>query len=321
MSEKILDEASQQIPIERLEAGEYSAEDFSAAFSEVCALERKILSAKLGLSEQTLSPSNLSASLQPNQFKIILDRMDLILNSEENQRVVDNYSDQHSHEPLLKDADMRQHLVELAKKALVGGYIDQFLHNKTSWLSRPDLKLYKSRLIDVHNAYIDFIESPVAADLSFDRGHLRRLIRAAYGRDLDGSTGLADAIESGIAVEVATKRYIENLLRQHDAPPDSVRFGTVQEDLRGGDIVYSAPGGVLFIDVKSGDKDGANSNHEKSSRASTMEDFGPREFRVRELHPASHHSIGSHFEIKEGHYRSVIEKLIQKFEHRVLLAA
>lgn len=91
----------------------------------------------------------------------------------------------------------------------------------------------------------------VASGTNMTRRTLNALLRSvAFDDDADK----AHALEAGISGEVATHKAIsaaiERLQANGDDTDRSIRFGVVEEDSKGGDLVYKVGNTVVYVDSK-----------------------------------------------------------------------
>jgi hypothetical protein len=119
-------------------------------------------------------------------------------------------------------------------------------------------------------------------------------------------------IEKGIAVEVGTKRCLEDLGRQFGT---DVRWATAEEDSKNIDIVCSQGQKKLDIQVKSNDLVGSVIDDNQKAMYTAIEEYGIDEYRVRQLSPAADTAIGENFEVRAPRYKQLIEELLEEFDN------
>lgn len=103
-------------------------------------------------------------------------------------------------------------------------------------------------LLAQNHALRDYFDSGLAKRLGNDSPEkIQRLLDKLPYLDDDRKEGLA----RGISLEIASKRFVENLLKQQGKEDLTVAFGSDDQDSRGGDLVIYNGEDIFFIDVKS----------------------------------------------------------------------
>lgn len=287
---------------------EATAEDFLESYGAICALEREVLAKALNLPAHKLTPSYLASHLQAENGDRLLSKIDRILNSEHNGPYIEKCVELSEHAPaLLRDEHSRSYVTDLAREGIMSGLIQAFLDTKKlPWDMR---QAYKAREIRFNDHIVDLVDSQYGEQLGITRGDLRHIIRAAYGPHDAHATINADMLEAGLAVEIATKKYMETA---ESAEGLSVRYGSADEDKRGGDIICQNGEKTLIVDVKSGDKNETEPEDARPFHTPLIEE-APNVYKIRQLHPASHRAIGENFEIKAGGYKREIDSVFAEF--------
>lgn len=100
-------------------------------------------------------------------------------------------------------------------------------------------------LIKFNHLVRDTIESDIGRSMNLDREKTRQILRAV----MPGDREVTDGIEDGVALEVATKRFLEQQVG--GTGPRSVVYGDVAQDSKGGDLVlFGSQSHKTLIDLK-----------------------------------------------------------------------
>jgi len=301
-------------PVESAEEAEQqlSADEFSEAYSLTCETVRALLKRH---DPQTFSaPFELLVKQGLSEEK--LNEAVEFLDSDQARAVLDKFFVQNSRSPAFTDSSLRSYLVSMGLSGAATGLIDGSLNSNK--LPRQRVRQFKSLLVTTHHEILKLVDSDFGQQLGFGRKHLKSILRSAYGESSTKDSSLADMAEAGIAVEIATKRYIEELIADGKFPGRRVRYSTSAEDMIGRDIVYQAGDKALLIDVKSSDK-----NHhggEPVAGYSRLEPVDANIFKIERMHPAKHTVVDEQFRILANNYRRVIEDALSEFEAAAHLA-
>ena len=301
-------------PVESAEEMErqLSVDEFIEAYSLTCETVRALLKRH---DPQTFSaPFELLVKQGLDERKLN-DAVEF-LDSGQSRAVLEKFFVQNSRSPIFADGELRSYLISMALSGSATGLIDGSLNSNK--LPREHVRQFKSLLVTTHHEILKLVDSDFGKQLGFGRKHLKSILRSAYGESSARDPALADMAEAGIAVEIATKRYIEELITSGKLPGRRVRYSTSAEDMIGRDIVYQAGDKALLIDVKSSDK-----NHyggEPAAGYTRPEPVGANIFKIERMHPAKHTVVDERFRILASNYRRVIEDALSEFETATHLA-
>jgi len=283
---------------------EVNAAEFCSAYRAVCDLQRLTVAHLMHL-----RPHDLSAgAMQKHGDEYRLEHVERILASPKIQAIIDQSIKNGHYPPILHDEAMRSYIFGLSRAGFVGGLIEGITNGELNQNTKR--RFYKERLIDMNHTFTQLIDSEFGRNAGFNRQNLHDLLAAAFGAGHDeDSLKLVTSLEAGLAVEVGTKRYMEEIGPEFGI---KVRFSTVTEDGKKIDVMCTNSRNNLGIDIKSGDK---NSGADGEPRAyySPIEQLDLHEYRVRELYPAKHTTIDSNFEIKADAYKHKIHELFTEF--------
>jgi hypothetical protein len=281
-----------QLPSETLPQPEtlYDADSFCDAYKDVISLVKHGLmaaEARFGFGDDDLQ------------------RADTVIHSDQLRSHLEQALANGNYPDVLADEQMRSLIIEMACIGTLGKLVDTQLQKNR--LSVP--RLYKERVIEMNHAFANLADSELGSQMGLGRSHLRELIGATLGAH--PSSKEVVRIEKGIAVEVGTKRSLENLGQRFGV---DVRWATADEDSRNIDVVCMQGEKRLDIQVKSNDLVGSVIDDNQKAFYTPMEEYGIDEYRVRQLSPAADTAIGENFEVRAPRYTQVIEQLLDEFD-------
>lgn len=105
-----------------------------------------------------------------------------------------------------------------------------------------------SILLAQNHALRDYFDSRLANTLGNDSPErMSQLLKhVSYG-----NAGRREDLVGGISLEIASKRYLETLMRTRGLDGIGVAYGSDEQDSRAGDFVVQAGEEMMFIDIKS----------------------------------------------------------------------
>ena len=282
-----------QLPNETLPQPEtlYDADSFCDAYRDVISLVKhglKEAEARFGFGDDDLQ------------------RADTVIHSDQLHSHLEQALANGNYPDILADEQMRSLIIEMACIGTLGKLVELQLQKDRLSVSI----LYKQRVIEMNHAFAGLADSELRGQLGLGRRHLRELIGATLG--VHPSSKEVTRLEKGIAVEVGTKKCLEDLGRELGT---EVRWASAIEDSKNIDIVCTQGKKKLDIQVKSNDLVGSVIDDNQKALYTPMEEYGIDEYRVRQLSPAADTAIGENFEVRAPRYKQVIEQLLEEFNN------
>lgn len=260
------EEVSQPTP-ESYSEGEKLYRSFSESLSLVRAVEKKYVSAVLGVPEQaikdTLSTENFS------EIRSMGDRLeDLFFGQGDRPKRYDEFIDSSlsrniedrpvlytalTDPDLAKDAkrlvrmgmvaQLRQKQVELAREDRAKADQDSSRH--TSSIPRSEARKIDDLILFNHTIR-ELIESPSGLKMNLNREKVLEIINIV----MPGDRAIAEAVEKGISLEVASKHLLERIIIT-PKPEDAVIYGSLKDDKEAGDLIlFPNSGQDVMLDIK-----------------------------------------------------------------------
>lgn len=267
---------------------EYKAEDFCQAYQDV-----------VGLLKHGLRVAETRFKFDNSDLK----KVENVIQSQPLRNYL-NQAVSNGHYPsILHDEQMRAYIIDMACTGVFGRIVE--LERRRDQYSVP--RLYKERIIDMNHAFVGLADSELGNRLGIGRTHMKKIIGFTFGAHLESEE--VGALERGVAVEVGTKKCVQELAFREGI---QVRWSTPQEDARNVDIVCVQNHKTLGLQIKSKDQT-SGSREDRHAFYTPIEEYGPHEYRVRQLSPAADTAIGEHYEVRAARYRDVIESLLADF--------
>lgn len=274
----------------RYEEAKLDADNFCEAYKDV-----------IGLVKHGLAVAKARFGIEDSD----LQKADTIIYSDQIRSYLGQAISNGNYPQILDDEHMRSYIIDMACAGALGRLVELQLHKDRASVSR----IYKERMIEMNHGFAALADSELGEKLGFGRYHLKELIAATYG--LHPSSPEVTLLEKGIAVEVGTKKCLQELAEDHGT---NVRWATAAEDAHNIDIVCEKGDKKLDIQVKSKDSIGQATHEEKRASYSHFEAFGLNEYRVRHLSPAADTAIGEHFEVRALRYRELLDEMLSEFD-------
>jgi len=292
---------------------EYTAAEFCMAFASIHLAQREAAAEIMNVPVEKLNAQYIGThyDVPENSMKVI-SKIGEVMGSGLCRDRVERFADRQPSGGMLHDQTMVDFLSDLSSLCFVGA-ASQYLLDKHRYFQRKeDKRLAKIRVVQTHEQFVKLADSEYGRQLGVDRRHLRFMANIMFGKE-EAPSNLPVWFEVGVSAEIATKRGLERLAADKEVGP-IVRYATVEEDIKGADVVVAKNRTRLFIDVKSSNRS-ASASEDRFAFHTPIEkvDFETDTYRIKELHPAGIESIGNNFSIDSEYVRE-LRKVLDEFE-------